>query len=47
MGGHVACMGDMRNAYKILVRKPEGQRPLRSSRCRWENNIRMDLREIG
>jgi hypothetical protein len=29
MGGHVACMGEMRNAYKILVGKPEGKRPLR------------------
>jgi hypothetical protein len=37
----------MRNAYKILVRKPEGKRPLRRHRHRWECNIRMDLTEIG
>jgi len=37
----------MRNAYKILVRKPEGKRPLGRHRCKWEDNIRMDLREIG
>jgi hypothetical protein len=37
----------MRNAYNILVRKPKGKRPLRRPRCRWEDNILMDLREIG
>jgi len=37
----------MRNAYKILVGKPEGKRPLGRPRRRWEDNIRMDLREIG
>jgi hypothetical protein len=40
---HVACMGGMRNAYKILGRKPEGKRPVRRPRHRWEDNIRMDL----
>jgi len=45
--GSVAPMGDMRNAYKILVGKPEGKRPFRRSRHRWEDNIRMDLKEIG
>jgi hypothetical protein len=40
-------MGEMRNAYSILVGKPEGKRPLRRPRHRWEDNIRMDLREIG
>jgi hypothetical protein len=39
-------MGKMRNAYNILVGKPEGQRPLGRHRCIWEDNIRMDLREI-
>jgi hypothetical protein len=38
-------MGEMRNAYNILVGKPEGKRPLERYRHRWENNIRMDLRE--
>jgi hypothetical protein len=37
--GHVAHMGEMRNAYKILVIKPERKRPLGGSRCRWEDNI--------
>jgi hypothetical protein len=44
--GHVACMGEM-NAYKILVGKPEGRRPLGRPRHRWEDNIKMDLGEIG
>jgi len=41
---HAAHMGEMSNAYKILVGKPEGTRPLRRTMCRWEDNIRMDLR---
>jgi hypothetical protein len=44
---HVARMGEKRNAYRILVRKAEGKRPLGRSRRRWVNNIKMDLREIG
>jgi hypothetical protein len=40
-------MGETRNAYKILVGKPEGKRPLQRLRHRWDNNIRMDLREVG
>jgi hypothetical protein len=40
--GHFACMGEERKVYKVLVGKPEGKRPLR-----WEDGIRMDLREIG
>jgi hypothetical protein len=40
-------MGEMRNAYRILVGKPEGKTPLRRSRCRWVDNIKMDLRETG
>jgi hypothetical protein len=39
-------MGEKRNAYRILVGKPEEKRPLGRPRCRWEDNIRMDLREI-
>jgi hypothetical protein len=40
-------MGEERKLYKILVGKPEGKRPLVRSRRRWEDGIRMDLREIG
>jgi hypothetical protein len=43
----VACMGEMRNTYKILFGKPEGKRSLRTLRRRWDDNIRKDLREIG
>jgi hypothetical protein len=44
--GHVARMGEKRNAYTILVGKPEGKTPLGTQRCRWLDNIKMDLREI-
>jgi hypothetical protein len=40
-------MGEMRNAYNISVGKPEGKTPLGRHRRRWEDNIRIDLREIG
>jgi hypothetical protein len=40
-------MEETRSAYRILVGKPEGKRPLGRSRCRWVDNIKMDLREIG
>ncbi|KAJ4441371.1 hypothetical protein ANN_11226 [Periplaneta americana] len=45
--GHVARMGESRNAYRVLVRSPEGKIPLRRPRRRWEDNIKMDLREVG
>jgi hypothetical protein len=45
--GHVARMGEKRNAYTILVRKPERKRPLGIPRRRWVNNVKMNLREIG
>jgi hypothetical protein len=45
--GHVARMGETRNAYRILVGKPEGRRPLGRPRRRWVDNIKMHLREIG
>jgi hypothetical protein len=44
--GNVASMGVMRSAYKMSVRNPEGKRPLGRPRCRWEDNIRVDL-EVG
>ena len=47
MGGHAARMGEGRGVYSVLVGKPEGRRPLDRPRRRWENNIRMDLREVG
>jgi hypothetical protein len=40
-------MGEKRNAYRILVRRPQGKRPLERHRRRWVDNIKMDLREIG
>jgi hypothetical protein len=45
--GYVARIREKRNAYKILVGKPEGKRPLGRPRRRWENNIDMDVRERG
>jgi hypothetical protein len=44
---HVARMGEGRNVYRVLVGKPEGKRPLERPRRRWEDGIKMDLREIG
>jgi hypothetical protein len=40
-------MGEERKVYRVLVGKPEGKRQLGRPRCRWEDGIRMDLREIG
>jgi hypothetical protein len=45
--GHVARMGNKRNAYKIFVGKPEGKKSLGRPRRRWVDNIKMDIREIG
>jgi hypothetical protein len=45
--GHVARMGEGRDAYRILVGRPEGRRPLGRPRRRWENNVKMDLQEMG
>jgi hypothetical protein len=45
--GHVTRMGEKRGAYRILVGRPEGRRPLGRPRCGWEDNIKMDLREVG
>jgi hypothetical protein len=45
--GHAARMGEKRNTYRILVGNPEGKRPLGRPRCRWVDNIKMNLREIG
>jgi len=40
-------MGEERGVYRVLVGKPEGKRPLGRPRCRWEDNINMDLQEVG
>jgi len=45
--GHVARIGEERGMYRVLVRKPEGRRPLGRPRRRWADNIRMDLQEVG
>jgi hypothetical protein len=46
MGGHVAWMGEERGVYRVLVGKLEGRRLLGRPRCRWEDNIKMDLQEV-
>jgi len=45
--GHVASMGERRDVYKVLVGKPEGKGSLGRPKRRWENNIKMDLQEVG
>jgi hypothetical protein len=45
--GHVARLGDERGVYRLLVRKPEGKRPLERPRRRWEDNIRTGRRNHG
>jgi hypothetical protein len=44
--GHVACMGEGRGVYRILVGRPEGRRPLGRPRRKWEDNIKMVLQEV-
>jgi hypothetical protein len=45
--GHVARIGERRGIYRVLVRKPEGKRPLGRPKFRWEDNIKMSLYEVG
>ena len=45
--GRVACMGERRGIYKVLVGKPEGNKPLRIPGHKWEDNIKMGLQEVG
>ena len=45
--GHVAPIREGRGVHRVLVGQPEGKRPLGRTRCRWEDSIKMDLREVG
>ena len=45
--GHVSNMGENRGVHRVLVGKPEGKRPLGRPRQKWEDNIKMDLQEVG
>jgi len=45
--GHVARVGERRGVYRVLAGKPLGKRPLGRPRRRWEDNIKMDLQEVG
>ena len=45
--GHVARMGDKRGAYRVLMEKPEEKGPLGRPRYRWEDDIKMDIQELG
>jgi len=45
--GHVARIGDRRGVFRVLVRKPEGKTPLGRPRRSWEDNIKMDLQDVG
>jgi len=47
MGGACSACGEGRGIYRVLVGKPEGKKPLGRPRCRWEDNIKMDLQEVG
>jgi len=47
LAGHVARMGKGRGVYRVLVGKPEGKRPMGRPRRRWQDNIKMDLQEVG
>jgi hypothetical protein len=45
--GYIACMGKERNAYRILVGNPKGRRPLEKPVYKWDDNIKMDVKQIG
>jgi hypothetical protein len=47
LAGHVACMENRRGAYRVFVGKPEGKRSLGKHRHRWQDNIKMDIQEVG
>jgi len=45
--GHVACMWERGGAYRVLVGRPEGKRPLGRTKVRWEDNIKMNFEHVG
>ena len=47
MGGHLACIGQRRGAYRVLVEKPKEKRPLGRTKRSWEDSTKMDLQEVG
>ena len=47
IGGACSAFGERRDVYRVLVGKPEGKRPLGRQRLRWQNNIKMDIQEVG
>jgi hypothetical protein len=47
IGGHVVRMAERISAYRVLVGKPEGKRPLRKPRRRWKDNMKMNLQDVG
>ena len=47
MAGHVACTGERKGAYRVLVGKPERKKPTGRPRRRWEDNIKVDIQEVG
>jgi hypothetical protein len=47
MGGACSSDGEKRGVYRVLVGKHEGNRPLGEPRCRWEDNLKIDLQEVG
>lgn len=47
MIGHLTCMGQSRSEYMALKGKPEGEKPLGGPRHRWENNIKMNFKQVG
>jgi len=46
MAGHVACTGERKGAYRVLVGKPERKKPTGRPRRRWEDNIKVDIQEV-
>ena len=45
--GHVTCIGEKGSTYRVLVRQSEGKRPCGRPKCRWDDNIKINLQEVG